>query len=438
MGNLTVSIPSICTAEVKYVFHCLLREFLGLEYSVDTTSSLTEYVISYNNRSIIIENHFFLSDVVSEICCIESLPEICTKSNCHIGDEDYPFVTMFGSDEIEILEHIRIKSDIIAATYFMLSRWEEGVVKIRDEHDRFPGQSSVAHRNDFLDRPVVNEYVELLWQWLIYIGYDKTRKERKYRIVPTHDLDDPLMWMTNQDTVRSIMYSTLKSPSISQISKKIKGMIAKKDPYDSYEILMNKAESVDATATFYFLTGGETRYDRKYRLTDDKIKNIVTQILDRNHIIGLHPSYGTYKDVDLLQKEKSNFTTIDIHHSRQHYLRLSVPTSFENWDRVGLIYDSTLGYADASGFRCGMCYEFPLFDYRNRKQLHIIEQPLIVMDVTLKQYELLTPDKAINRVERLQSEVKKYNGDFVFLWHNSSFFTKFWHSYEGVFQSMYN
>ena len=57
-------------------------------------------------------------------------------------------------------------ADMIAAAFFMLSRWEETVVPIRDEHDRFPGTASVAYKQGFLDRPVVDEYALILREWL--------------------------------------------------------------------------------------------------------------------------------------------------------------------------------------------------------------------------------------------------------------------------------
>ena len=96
-----------------------------------------------------------------------------------------------------------------------------------------------------------------------------------------------------------------------------------------------------------------------------------------------------------------------------------------------------MGYADVAGFRCGVCYPFPLFDFNNRQQLDVIEQPLIAMDVSLQQYEKLSPSQCIQRIESLKLEIKKYKGDFVFLWHNSSFVTATWKKYEDVFYNLY-
>ena len=45
----------------------------------------------------------------------------------------------------------------------MLTRYEELVVPDRGAHDRFPAAASVAVREGFLEIPIVDAYVELLW-----------------------------------------------------------------------------------------------------------------------------------------------------------------------------------------------------------------------------------------------------------------------------------
>ena len=45
----------------------------------------------------------------------------------------------------------------------MLSRYEEAVLLDRDDHDRFPATASIAYKTGFLDRPIIDEYVEILW-----------------------------------------------------------------------------------------------------------------------------------------------------------------------------------------------------------------------------------------------------------------------------------
>ena len=58
----------------------------------------------------------------------------------------------------------------------MLSRYEEAILKGRDKHDRFPSWISVADKGNFLERPIVNEYLEILWSCLSSLWNDLKRK----------------------------------------------------------------------------------------------------------------------------------------------------------------------------------------------------------------------------------------------------------------------
>jgi hypothetical protein len=100
--------------------------------------------------------------------------------------------------------------------------------------------------------------------------------------------------------------------------------------------------------------------------------------------------------------------------------------------------DSTLGYADAIGFRCGTSKPYPVFDIENRRELPLIEQPLLLMDVTLKEYLEINPEEAMSVAERLIKQVTRYQGELTFLWHNSSFEGNGWESYESVFLRLLN
>ena len=85
-----------------------------------------------------------------------------------------------------------------------------------------------------------------------------------------------------------------------------------------------------------------------------------------------------------------------------------------------MVFDSTLGYADRPGFRCGICYEFNVFNILTREKLNLKEKPLIVMECSLfeDRYLNLSYDDSYNKVISLMNTVKKYNGEFVLLWHN--------------------
>ena len=74
---------------------------------------------------------------------------------------------------------------------------------------------------------------------------------------------------------------------------------------------------------------------------------------------------------------------------RQHYLRFAVPETWRHYASAGLSYDATLAHADQPGFRCGTCYDFPVYDLEQRCPLPLRERPLTVMELTLLDGEYL-------------------------------------------------
>jgi len=115
---------------------------------------------------------------------------------------------------------------------------------------------------------------------------------------------------------------------------------------------------------------------------------------------------------------------------RQHYLRWDALITAKNWEAGKLSYDSTLAYADHVGFRCGVCYEFPLYDLVERRELTVVERPLIVMEGTLLDpvYNAITQkDVMLEEIQSLVDKIKLFHGDFTLLWHNS-YFERDWYA----------
>ena len=107
---------------------------------------------------------------------------------------------------------------------------------------------------------------------------------------------------------------------------------------------------------------------------------------------------------------------------RMHYLRWHTPNTLRMWGDSNASYDSTLGYADEPGFRCGTCHDYPAFDALKQEEIDIIIRPLIAMEISVisAQYlDLGTGQVALDKFLSLKNECRKVNGNFTLLWHNS-------------------
>lgn len=417
---LKVLIPSSNYSELKYTIDVLLNTFLGLDYLVNVSHDISQVLIIGDDDKITFKSSFFEKQV---IFTVENIPSKVKSIDVFIGKKRMNLVSLFDG-ETGIKKDKKYSIDILASTFFMLSRWEEFVNQSRDKHERFPASASLAYKAGFLERPIVNEYVEFLWLLLKQIGCQQKRKERSYKLVPTHDVDKPYLF---DGLGRSIKYiaGSLKRRRFSELGRYFKNALSNTDPFDTHNQLMDLAELNNVEAHFFFLQKGKSKQDESYEISSPKIKKLVDRILERGHKIGFHPSYDAFDNESLFAKERAYLEETferQIDTGRHHFLRWDVSITPQIWQNNNMKWDSTLGYADHAGFRCGVCYPFPLYDLVNNKQLDVYERPLIAMEWSLIQYQGLTIEQTEEKIQELKDQVKKYNGEFVFLYHNSAFF----------------
>ncbi|MDG1716720.1 MAG: polysaccharide deacetylase family protein [Saprospiraceae bacterium] len=440
-SKIVITIPSVNIPEVAYTFHCLLSVFLGLRYEIVIDDEACDYTITCNFQTLQIANFFFKDDRVQQLYQHDNLPSAVNFSDIELENIQFSQVIFFGNSSWSKQESgFKWGNDIVAASFYMLTRWEETVIENKDEHNRFLAIDSLAYKNNFLHRPIVNEYVEILYHILKSFGLDQIRKVRKYTTLATHDVDRPFLWDSTLGKIRSIGASLLIRRNKEEIKLRAQNIVTGTDPFDTFDLLMDMSESIGEKAHFFFMAGGETEFDNFYQLGEQAVIDLIKRIKERNHCIGIHPSYNTYNNTEMLSSEIDALkmaTGMEVTASRQHYLRFDTSSTWNNLEDADVRWDSTMGYPDEAGFRSGVCYTYPLYDIYNRKQLNLLEKPLIVMDATLLRYEKLQIEQALSRVENLQKEVHRYQGEFVFLWHNSSFNSQEWIGFDEVYKSMY-
>ena len=337
-------------------------------------------------------------------------------------------------------ESISISLDLFGSAFFMLTRYEELVVRDRDEHGRFSAGSSFSARAGMLERPIVNEYLEVLWAGLARLWPQLARKQRSHRVSLSHDVDWPLCTAGRpaRKAVRTIAgdVMTRKSPglalqrSLSHVQT-LRGC-PDSDLCNTFGFIMDTNERHGIATAFYFITdhsGGEI--DGNYSLSDRWVRKLMLRMHERGHEVGLHPSYETFRNPVQTQYEfdrlRAAANCLGIRQEqwggRQHFLRWECPTTWRNWADAGLDYDSTLGYSDHAGFRCGTCYDFPVFDLQTREQLRLREHPLIAMEVTLTGYMGLSWVASLQKIMELDATCRRYQGEFTLLWHNNMLVT---------------
>ena len=323
----------------------------------------------------------------------------------------------------------------------MLTRWEEIAITDRDNHNRFKTSSSLAYKNKFHRRPIVNEYVELLWNCLTKIAVPpSTRKKREYKIQFSHDVDHPQLFPSFGSFIKQIGFQILKKGNIGQALKFANFYFSSnQDPYDTFGHLMDISEKHNTISQFNFMNCSNSEFEEGYDISSDFNQRLIKKIKERGHQVGFHPSYKTYNNAKLWKHEKVSLekeTDQKVKSGRQHYLGFENPSTWNIWEDNEMSESSTLGYADEVGFRAGTCYSYHPCDVIKRKKLDLLETPLILMEGALIHHLKSSPEDFLTISNQLKEEVKKFSGIYNVLWHNSSFFLAPYSKYESLLNEL--
>jgi len=165
-----------------------------------------------------------------------------------------------------------------------------------------------------------------------------------------------------------------------------------------------------------------TSFDTNTSVSKSKFRLLIKEMVDYARV-GLHPSYYTMDNAELLKKEKERLeliTHIPTIRSRQHYLRFSIPKTYQNLIDLEINEDYSMGYASHTGFRASTCTPFYFYDLDFEIQTPLKIFPFAVMDTTLNDYMKLTPKQSLGKIRDLKNEVKAVKGTFISLFHNES------------------
>jgi hypothetical protein len=360
---------------------------------------------------------------------------------------DYPgFKTIKTGDSCYFFESSGdsfLPFDLFAASFFLVSRFEEYQNSRIDAFGRFPEEETIAHRLGFLEKPVVN-----LWAWSMADRISEKYPEKKFlksnmQFLSTIDVDNAWAYL-HKGFFRSV-FAFIKGGLKGNRwfhGERFKVLTGKmRDPYDSYEYLHSVFTGNENRVVFFFLMGSYSKYDKQVHWRNKSYRNLIRSISGK-YKVGIHPSYRSSEgnSPSLLSGEKVRLERIinrSVFRSRQHYLRLSFPATYRKLLETGITEDYSMGFAGNVGFRAGICTPFLYYDLVNEKVTSLRVFPFQVMDVTLNQYLHLKPAEAMNKIELLMKEVDGVGGLFVAIWHNESLSEAgTWKNYRQVFETM--
>lgn len=351
-----------------------------------------------------------------------------------IGDEPLPSSTT--------IQDTKIPFDLLSAIFWAITRYEEiqwsihsgnsqkESYEIADKHGRFPAHSSLLHKINCLDVPVVDHMVLLLGHVL------NVKPKHGFKIVPTADIDIALKYGGRSliITLGSIIRDCIKHPYL--ILERARIFFGKPDPYSISNHTLstlgfNQNTRLSEASPKLFLLASEERTSRNKQIRRQRLRKELNKLATFEPLspewIGIHPSWQNKNNaMNALTKWRNEVGFLNeslgkaTKHSRFHYIHLHLPQSYQLLQQLEIETDWSMGYPDCVGFRAGTSIPFLWYDVTQEKQTHLKVVPFCIMDVTCKNYLKLNCHQSIVLGEQLKQKIQAVGGLFCFVFHNES------------------
>ena len=321
--------------------------------------------------------------------------------------------------------------DLFAWSFYLLSRYEEYTNEKRDIHQRFSAKESIAYQYDFLHLPMINILAQSLGDF-IYKSLDLAlpNYSQNYQFQASYDIDYMFAFSAKgwKRQIAALVKNALQL-DFAQIIFKIKVFLGKaKDPFNTFDYIDQQHKNYQNKPAFqkpiyFMLIGNWGPYDKNIDWKKRDYQTILNKIAAQ-YTVGLHPSYqSNYLALEqglLMEQKRLAHFIVAPYNSRQHFLKLNFPQTYQNLLKANMQADYSMGYADALGFRASIATPFYWYDLSKEEITHLKVYPFAIMDVTLKNYLKLSPEAAKAEILKYINIYKSNGGLFIPLWHNSS------------------
>ncbi len=332
--------------------------------------------------------------------------------------------------------------DLLALVFFLLSRYEEYGSTELDKHGRYPAGASLALRAGFLDRPLVDEWIQALGQKLLERHPRLVLAEHPFQLSTTYDIDHAWAYLHRpwwHQLASSAKAALRLDTEALKLSREVRAGRTP-DPFDRFDYLEKLERRYGLRSRYFFLLPERRRGpDRSIPPRSPALRQLIRHLAER-YAIGIHPSYGSQGDPRIIMREIETLREItgqQITHSRQHFLRLRLPDTYRHLLACGITHDHTMGYAGVPGFRASTARPFPWYDVEREQATRLMVHPFQLMDGTLKNYMGLTPSTALEPIWPVIDRIRAVGGSFTCIWHNSSFGQPYgWSGWKAVYENL--
>ena len=410
----------ITSPRLQYICSFIFTELIGVEFTItvdseefkDHDGTKVNYSDSpISGQGLWVKNVPLLFEEIiipQQIVCFE---ENDTKFFFKTGTADFPF-------------------DIFAASFYLISRYEEYLPHQKDMYGRYAHENSLAYKEDFLDLPLVNIWVK---------AFAKTLESKfpsfkihpalggiKFTIIPTYDIDIAYSYK-HKGLLRNVG-GFFRSPSMERLSI---WLGSKKDPFDCYDELDELHQQNNLQPIYFFLVAEKnSMYDKNILPHKDAMWRLVKRHANK-YSLGLHPSWQSGDEPGLLKKEKEQLEAMcegvkvvqsghsPISRSRQHYIRFNLPLGYQRLTDAGITDDYSMGYGSINGFRASVASAFYWYDLEKEEQTTLKVHPFCFMEANSFYEQKMPASEAYDEMMHYYNQCKDVDGTLITIWHNN-------------------
>ena len=404
----------VITPRVEYSFDLIFKNILGIELIFTTSSEefLQSVLPKINYSPINLFSGLFLK---SHLLLFEK-----TISVFEIEVIDYQEMELFFPTSGDSF----LPFDPFASTFYIVSRYEEYLSESTDEHERFTDSENILVRHNLHQKPIV----DMMAYWIAglisgqYPGF-KIRR-RNFQFITSIDIDNAWAFKNKSPMISfGAIMKAISHGNWDELKQRLIVFLGlQKDPYDTFKYILETYKGLLHHLLFFILIGNRDQFDKNISFKNKRFRQLIANLSSACEV-GIHPSYASNSKPWLFETEKERLEEImmkPVTKSRQHFLKLKLPQTYQQLLKLGISEDYTMGFASLAGFRAGTCTGFYFFDLSRNRRTKLLIQPFQTMDVTLRNYLQMEPEEAWRLIEELMGEVKKVNGTFISLWHNES------------------
>jgi hypothetical protein len=412
--DMLILVPKT-TNRLHYIFDLILKDLLGISFKLTTDN---ETFASYDGPKMHYGTNRFWDEPFQKATSLLFEHDITDKDPKIIDYQNLKALFPVYNDKS------MLPFDLFAASFYLVTRYEEYLPHINDKHNRFQAEDSILFKMNMLEKPLVNIWAIDFGNKLQEFYPNLKIKKHNYEFIPTYDVDAAWAYK-NKGIFRTVAASLRDFFNLDFVEWKRRRRVIlglEEDPFDTFDLQIQLQKELNLHPLYFILCGEYDMNDKNISLRNDHFQDLIKRLGDYARV-GIHPSYSSYLNKEKVRNELTRLSQVlnrEITMSRQHFLRLNMPLTYQILIDLDITDDYTMGYPSQTGFRAGIADTFPFFDLEHDNVTSLNIHPFAVMDGTLRDYLDLNPEESYARVAKLIQEVKDVNGKFILLWHNET------------------